>query len=98
MGWLTNAKGTKDPTLTVAVAGAFVILFKILLHGASITLKDKSFSLGTIDAATATGVLAALWGTYWARRRDENIHEREVMKLNGNGDDDHPPGDIVRKD
>jgi hypothetical protein len=45
-----------------------VVLLKVLLNGASITIASHSYSFGTIDALTIGALLAPTLGAYTARR------------------------------
>jgi hypothetical protein len=67
--WIKNTDGERDAVLTMALLGFIIVLVKVLLAGVVLTWSEtRTFTFGTIDAATIAAVLAPTLGAYVARR------------------------------
>lgn len=66
--FIKDSSGNKSLTATLALAGFIVVMVKLLLSGASVTMGSASYEFGTIDAAMIAAVLTPVLGTYTARR------------------------------
>jgi hypothetical protein len=65
---LCNSRGQRDALLTFAAGGVSVVLLKVLLAGASVTVAGRTVSLGAIDTGAIAAVLTPLLGAYTAKR------------------------------
>lgn len=82
MWWMIkNSRDKKDALLTFAVAAVVVILIKVLLHGVTITIGTKVFSMGAVDAGIVAAVLGPTLGAYTTKR---------VMLAPGGDRTEHP--------
>lgn len=66
--FITDTSGNKSLTATLAFVGFSVVMLKLLLSGASISVGSFSYQFGSIDAASIAAVLTPVLGTYTARR------------------------------
>lgn len=66
--FIKDTSGNRSLTATVVVIGFFVVMVKVLLSGASVSIGSSTYSFGTIDGFTAGAILTSTLGSYTARR------------------------------
>ncbi len=82
MFYLNDTSGKKSLTATLAVVSFIVVMVKVLLSGASVSLGAASYSFGSIDGFTIGAIFGPILGSYTARR------------WNGNGQAPDPAADV----
>lgn len=66
--FIRDSNGNKSLTATMAYVSFAVVMLKVLLSGASISLGSFSYSFGAIDALMIGAIFGPILGTYTARR------------------------------
>ncbi len=65
---LRDSSGNKSLTHTITVVAFAVVMVKLLLNGASMSIASSTYTFGSIDAASIAAVLGPTLGSYVARR------------------------------
>jgi hypothetical protein len=65
---MKNTDGERDAVLTMAFVGFVIVMVKVLLAGASVTIASTTISAGNVDPLTVATVLTPTLGAYVARR------------------------------
>lgn len=73
--WIKDTQDKPSAILTFTTIGFFIVMFKVLLSGATVSIMGKVFNFGTIDAATIAAVLTPTLGAYVARRHTDRKFE-----------------------
>lgn len=60
-----------------------VVMFKVLLSGASISIGSSSYSFGVIDGFTIGAIFTPILGTYTARRWNNSNPATDVEGAGG---------------
>ena len=66
--FITDTSGKKSLTATLAVVSFVVVMVKVLLSGASLSIGSSTYSMGTIDGFTIGAIFGPILGSYTARR------------------------------
>lgn len=66
--FIKDSSGNKSLTATIVVISFLVVMVKVLLSGASVSIGNSSYSFGTIDGFTVGAILTPILGSYTARR------------------------------
>lgn len=65
---LKDSAGNPSLTHTMAIVSFVVVMVKVILSGASVSLAGGTYSLGTIDGFTIGAIFTPILGAYTARR------------------------------
>ena len=66
--FIKDTSGNKSLTATIAFASFIVVMVKVLLSGASISLGAATYSFGSIDGLTIGAIFTPTLAAYTARR------------------------------
>lgn len=75
--FIKDTGGKRSLTATMAFVSFVVVMFKVLLSGASVSLMSVTFSFGSIDGFTIGAIFTPILGAYTARRwgQDDSYSE-----------------------
>lgn len=68
---IKDSDGKKSLTTTLAVVTFVIVMLKVLLNGASISIGTFSYTFGTISSDEIAALLGTTLGTYAFRRHTE---------------------------
>ena len=66
--FIKDSSGRPSLTATMAIVSFSVVMLKVLLSGASLSLGGSSYSFGTIDGMTIGAIFTPILGSYTVRR------------------------------
>ena len=70
--YFKDSSGSKSLTATITIISFFVVMVKVLLSGASISIGSSTYSFGAIDSMTVGAILGPILGAYTFRRYSDN--------------------------
>lgn len=91
--FITDTSGNRSLTATVAFFGFVVVMVKVLLNGASISIAGgASYSFGSIDSLTVAAIMSTILGAYTVRRLGDPAPQSAPAQTVTNGSGSKPNG------
>lgn len=74
--YMKDSNGKKSASVTMAIVSFVIVMFKVLVGGASFSIGELSVSMGDIGAEEILAILTTTLGTYSFRRYTDKRYDR----------------------